>query len=291
MEIIRIRAHAFVPLIGVWIATLFVHACVPAQRSQTRPVSSGHRSSWGGPRIDSRASFKQSCGTACAVPINPSTGELLAPSVSRTGQVVQKVRDAAEAVQGFSLLDRALTGAELDQVEQVLRDCVAQAHADVNDAYQRQEGGRPFKNGKFPNDSECRQVVGTDEAGEDITLARMLGNLKHIAAFACVSARLPSSVREHFTVEPRYKPDPKSNGFILTKRGHDTLRPDFVVHGTRNATDVQCVYEFKFPCLSKNKLDPRTIFGAEAQLTAYQKLSYRCPVAIVSPQGLFELRP
>jgi|GEM_PF-1119608 len=291
MESIRTQVHAPVNLLAAWVATLILHACAPAQSAWTRSASSGHRYSWGGQRIDSRASLKQSCGTACAVPINPSTGEFLAPTVSRTGQVVQKAWDAAEAIQGFSLLDRALTSAELDQVEGVLKECVAQAHADVNDAYQRREGGRPFKNGKFPDDTECKQVIGTDGAGEDITLARMLGNLKHIEAFACVSARLPSSVREHFAVEPRYKPDPKSNGFILTKRGPDTLRPDFVVHGTRNATDVQCVYEFKFPCLSKNKLDPRTISGAEAQLAAYQKLSYRCPVAIISPQGLFELRP
>ncbi|WP_257462503.1 hypothetical protein [Archangium lipolyticum] len=75
---------------------------------------------------------------------------------------------------------------------------------------------------------------------------------------------------------------------MLTNKGIDTLHPDFVVHGTRNATDVQCVYEFKFPCLSAQKLDPRKSSVAEAQLKAYQELTKRCPAALISPAGLFQ---
>lgn len=236
-----------------------------------------------------RSQFNQSCGAACAAPVNTSTGEFLAPAATRAGQVLDKVVQVAEAVQGLNTLERALSGAELDLVEETLKACAAQAHADVNAAYQQREGGSRFENGKFPNDAECLKTVGFDESGEKVSLAQELGRLKHAVAFACLKVRLPPDLRENFTVEPRYKPDPDVNGVVLTNKGLDTLHPDFVVHGTRNATDVQCVYELKFPCFSAHKLDPLTSPGVEAQLKAYQKLSQRCPAAIISPTGLFQL--
>ncbi|WPB77979.1 hypothetical protein KYC5002_02280 [Archangium violaceum] len=200
-----------------------------------------------------------------------------------------KVVQVAEAVQGLNTIERALTGAELDLVEATLKACVAQAHADINEAYQQRGDAFRFENGKFPNDAECLKRVGFDETGEKETLAQELGRLKHAAAFACFKARLPPDLRENFTVEPRYKPDPEVNGVVLTDKGVNTLNPDFVVHGTRNATDVQCVYELKFPCLSAQKLAPHKTSWAEAQLKAYQLLSNRCPAAIISPAGLFQL--
>ncbi len=236
-----------------------------------------------------RSRFNQSCGPACAAPVNASTGEIVVPAATRAGQVLEKAVRAAEAIQGLNTLERALTGAELDLVEATLKACVAQAHADINESYQQREGGFPFENGKFPNDAECLKRVGFDASGEKVTLAQELGRLKHAAAFACFKARLPPSLRENFTVEPRYKPDPEVNGVVLTDKGVDTLHPDLVVHGTRNATDVQCVYELKFPCLSDQKLAPHKSSRVEAQLNAYQKLSNRCPAAVISPAGLFQL--
>ncbi|WNG41329.1 hypothetical protein F0U61_52275 [Archangium violaceum] len=236
----------------------------------------------------SQSQFNQSCGAACAAPVNASTGEFLAPAATRAGQVLDKAIQVAEAAHGLNTLERALSGAELDLVEATLQDCAAQAHADVNAAYQQREGGSRFENGKFPNDAECKKVIGLDAVGNEVSLAQELGRLKHAVAFACLKARLPPDLRENFTVEPRYKPDPDVNGVVLTNKGLDTLHPDFVVHGTRNATDVQCVYELKFPCLSAHKLDPRKSPGVEAQLDAYQRLTKRCPVAIISPTGLFQ---
>lgn len=239
-------------------------------------------------RTGSRSQFNQSCGPACAVPVNASTGELVAPTVTRAGQVLEKVVQLAQAVQGLNTIERALTGAELDLVEATLKACVAQVHADINESYQQRDGGFRFENGKFPNDAECKKIVRFTELGEKITLARELGRLKHAAAFACLKARLPPDLRENFTVEPRYKPDPEESGVALADGGIGTLNPDFVVHGTRNATDVQCVYELKFPCLSAHKLAPHKTTRAEAQLKAYQALSHRCPAAIISPAGLFQ---
>jgi hypothetical protein len=95
--------------------------------------------------------------------------------------MLQKV---AEAVHGLNTLERALSGAELDLVEATLKACVAQAHADVNEAWQRRNGGSSFENGKFPSDTECLKTVRFDEAGDKVTLAQELGQLKHAAAFA-----------------------------------------------------------------------------------------------------------
>ncbi|WNG32565.1 hypothetical protein F0U61_02285 [Archangium violaceum] len=217
-----------------------------------------------------------------------STGEFLSPAAARAGQVLERAVQVAEAAQGLLTLERALTGAELDRLEATLKECVAQAHADVNKAYQQSEGGSRFKNGKFPNDAECDRTVRIDPFGEPITLAQELGILKHAAAFDCVKAHLSKDFRGNFSVEPRYKGDPGANGVVLSNDGPQSLVPDLVVHATRNATDVQCVYEFKFPCHERHRLAPLKSFGVEAQLTGYQQLTRRCPVALITPNGLWQ---
>jgi hypothetical protein len=155
----------------------------------------------------------------CAAPVNASTGELLAPAATRVGPIVEKVVQAVEAAQGLLTLERALTGAELDRLEDILKRCVAQAHADVNDAYQKQDGGYKFKNGRFPNDAECDRTARFTETGKPITLAQELGTLKHTAAFACVKAHLSKDFHDNFSVEPRYKGSPDTNGIVLKPHG------------------------------------------------------------------------
>jgi len=217
---------------------------------------------------------------------------MLAPGASRAGRVLGKAIEAAEAVQGFSALERVLTGVELDQVEKTLKECVAQAHADVNQSYQKEQG-REFKNGKFPNDAECDRTVRFNEKGQTLTLAQELGTLKHAAAFACLESRLAKDFRGNFSVEPRYRGNPESNGVVLTNGGLGSLSPDVVVHATRNATQVQCVYEIKFPCHEQHRLNPLGSPGVTAQLDSYQRLSWRCPAALITPSGLhqFEFMP
>jgi hypothetical protein len=210
------------------------------------------------------------------------------PAATRLSPVVEKVVQTVEASQGLLTLERALTGAELAYVETVFKECVAQAHADVNAAYQQNEGGYKFKNGKFPNDAECDRQVGVDEKGIPIKLSQELGNLKHAAAFVCIKARLPEELRGNFSIEPRYKGAPDVNGTVLTNNKSGSLKPDVVVHATRNATDVQCVYEFKFPCYERHRLDPLNSPGVAAQLESYTHLSKSCRVVLVTPG---ELKP
>jgi hypothetical protein len=241
----------------------------------------------GGALSGGRAQFRQSCGAACAAPIQASTGEFLAPTASRSGAVlVEKAIQAAEAAQGLITFQRFLTEAELNDVEAVFEECVAQAHADVNEDYQRRQGGYKFKNGKFPSDAECDQFVSADEKGNPTNLAQELGILKHAAAFACIHKRLPEKLRSQISIEPRYKGEPKINGTILTNNKRGSLKPDVVVHASRNATDVQCVYEFKFPCHEKHRLDPIRSPDVVAQLNSYRYLSKGCRVTLVTPSGL-----
>ena len=246
-----------------------------------------HQPSWGGLHTGGRSQFNQSCGAACAAPVNAGTGEILAPTAARSGSaLVEKAIQAAEATQGVISFQRLLTDAELKYVETVFRECVAQAHADVNEAYQQRESGYKFKNRKFPNDAECDQKIGIDEEGATVTLARELGRLKHAAAFACINAHLPDEFRGNFSIEPRYKGVPKANGTVLTNNKPGSLKPDVVVHATRNATDVQCVYEFKFPCYERHRIDPMSSPGVTAQLDKYTHLSKNCRVTLVTPAGL-----
>jgi hypothetical protein len=200
--------------------------------------------------------------------------------------VAEKVVQAVEAAQGFLTIQRLLTEAELAEVQTVVEQCVAQAHADVNEAYQKQDGGFKFKNGKFPNDAECNRVVRFGAQGDEVTLAQELGLLKHATAFECIQERLPENLRGHFSVEPRYKGAPKLNGTVLTNNKRDSLKPDLVVHATRNATTIQCVFEFKFPCFERHRLEPMNSPGVMDQLKSYQQLARNCRVTLVTPAGL-----
>lgn len=238
--------------------------------------------SWGGRPASGHTRFNQSCGAACSAPISASTGEFAAPSTIRFADAAGK---AIAAAQGLLSVQRLLSEAELNAVEAVFRECVAQAHADVNAAYAR-ANDKTFKNGRFPSDAECQRTVRWTDRGQPVSLAQELGNLKHAAAFACIRERIPEKLREHFSLEPRYKGEPEFNGTLLTQTELGSLKPDAVVHATRNATDVQCVYEFKFPCYERHRLDPMQSPGVQEQLESYKYLSRGCRVTLVTPVGV-----
>ena len=232
--------------------------------------------------------FNQSCGAACAAPISPSTGELVAPTATRLRPMAEKFVQAVRTTQSLLSFERALTGVELDHLEGILKECVSQAHVDVNKDYQQQDGGFKFKNGKFPSDAECNRAMRFTESGDPITLAQQLGTLKHAAAFACIKTRLSKEFGDNFSIEPRYQGKADSSGITLTTDGPASLVPDVVVHATRNATDIQCVYEFKFPCHESRRLSPNNASGVKEQLKGYQRLTKRCPVALITPGGLWQ---
>ncbi|WP_395816078.1 hypothetical protein [Archangium minus] len=173
----------------------------------------------------------------------------------------------------------------MSEVEDILMDCARQAEADVNRSAQEREDIGSFKNRQFPNERECARVLRL-EGDDEVTLARELGMLKHTAAFACVRARLSQRFPHNFSVEPRYRrdPDPGASGYVLTDRKIGSLKPDIVLHFTRNATRIQCVFDFKFPCLPKRMGNPLDDPDTLQQLLSYTPLTIECRPAVVTPQ-------
>lgn len=226
-----------------------------------------------GQRTGSRAQFNQSCGAACAAPVNISTGEILAPAASRAGQVLEKALQAAEALQGFITVTRFLDEAQKGVVEDVLKECVQAANRKVDDELFGKERSLP--------DSECeKEPTVKDKLAP--TWARHLGKLKHAVAFACIQRRLAEMFPDNFAVEPRYRKDEFTKEVLLTDRRNGSLRPDLVIHFTRSATRVQCIYDLKFPCgyAVGNPWNAEVV----RQMKSYAGLGGQCKPALVTPQ-------
>jgi Protein of unknown function (DUF3396) len=58
----------------------------------------------------------------------------------------------------------------------------------------------------------------------------------------------------------------------VTRRWLGSQRPDVVLHFTRNATRIQCIYDFKFPCDTADRRNPLADSRTEAQLRKYEEL-------------------
>lgn len=139
-----------------------------------------------------------------------------------------------------------------------------------------------FGKGKSLPESECLKRPMVENPTAD-TWGQHLGNLKHTAAFICVQKRLAKEFPQNFSIEPRYRQDKMTKEVILTDRRLDSLRPDVVLHFTRNATRIQCIYDFKFPCVQRERVDPLGIQEVVDQLKAYHELERSCIPAIVTP--------
>lgn len=227
----------------------------------------------GGQHTGTRAQFNQSCGAACAAPVNASTGEILAPAVSRAGQVFEKAVQAAEVLQGFIHVTRFLDEAQKGVVEGVLKECVQAANKQVDEEL--------FGKDRTLPDSECEKEPPVKDKLAP-SWARHLGKLKHAVAFECIQRRLAEKFPDNFAVEPRYRKDELMNEVLLTDRRTGSLRPDIVIHFTRNATRIQCIYDLKFPC----GYEVGNPWNAEAvrQMKSYESLGGQCKPALVTPQ-------
>jgi hypothetical protein len=238
----------------------------------TTPARFQPQASWsGGPPTGAPSRFNQSCGAACAAPASPSTGEILAPAVTRTGQVLEKAVEVAEAIQGFIHVTRFLDEAEKKTVEGILKDCVRTANKQVDEEL--------FGKGRTLPDSECEKepVVQKKLAP---SWQRHLGIVKHEAAFECIQRALAEKYPHNFSIEPQLRKD-EFGDIVLTDRRLGSLRPDIVIHFTRNKTRIQCIYDLKFPCGYQvaNTWDEYV----ERQMANYAGLGGECPPALVTP--------
>ena len=97
----------------------------------------------------------------------------------------------------------------------ILVECAKEADFQVNE--------REYGPGKYPDDAECKRVVGYKD-GEAVTRAIELGDMKHAVAFACVERRLLSRFPDNISVEPRYGKNPSTDEYVLTDRLDGLLR-------------------------------------------------------------------
>jgi hypothetical protein len=62
-----------------------------------------------------------------------------------------------------------------------------------------------------------------------------------------------------------------------------SLRPDIVIHVTRNITRIQCIYDLKFPCCHEVGRNPWSA-DVDVQMRSYGELGGECAPALVTPQ-------
>lgn len=220
-----------------------------------------------------RPSFAQSCGPACAAPVAPSTGEILVPAATRAGQVVGKAVQAIEVIQGFLNVSKFLDEAQKERAEKLIVECVKEAHFKVEEDL--------FGKGKSLPASDCEKPP-TVKKKLAPDWARHLGILKHAVAFECIQQGLAKAFPNNFSIEPRYRREEFTNDLMLTDRWLGSKRPDVVLHFTRNATRIQCIYELKFPC--GNAQSNPWSEEVQQQMAVYKALGGECEPVIITPQ-------
>ncbi|WP_375768851.1 hypothetical protein NR798_45440 [Archangium gephyra] len=195
------------------------------------------------------------------------------PAATRTGQVLGKAIQATEVIQGFLNVSKFLDEAQKKRAEEIIVACVKEAHFKVEEEL--------FGKGKTLPDSDCEKPP-TVKKKLAPTWARHLGKLKHAVAFECIQQGLAKEFPNNFAIEPRYRKEEFTNDLMLTDRWLGSKQPDIVLHFTRNATRIQCIYELKFPC--GNEQGNPWSEEVQQQMALYSALGGECDPVIVTPQ-------
>jgi hypothetical protein len=162
---------------------------------------------------------------------------------------------AASAGASLAAALKLFEDAHRERVEQILKNCVEQANAEVN---QLRFGGNPTP-------AQCAEQVGVDAKGQPETRAMRLGTEKHQVALRCIQENLARERPGGFSLEQRYRYDRKTNKTTLVseeeaqsllRRGRGgelrgTVRPDIVIHNG-NPLQAHAAYDLKFPCPGSN---------------------------------------
>ncbi len=261
-------------ILSVSVATVLGLSCATAPSPLPGSESNGFGGALASPPYRTPSHFNQSCGATCAAPISSSTGEILAPMAARTGQVLEKAIQVTQAVQGFLNVLKFLDESQKGRAEALIVECVKTAHFKVETEL--------FGEGKSLPDSDCNKPP-TVKKKLAPDWARHLGRLKHAAAFECIQQALAKEFPNNFSIEPRYRREALTNDLLLTDRWGGSKRPDVVLHFTRNATRIQCIYELKFPC-GNEQGNPWGMENVQLQMEAYRALGGECEPVIVTPQ-------
>jgi len=131
--------------------------------------------------------------------------------------------------------------------------------------------------GRSPTQEECAEVLFTEPGGQKVTRAMWLGEKMHQAALPCVEEKLSRFLSGRFSLEPRYRINPKTGrlewlspkdvqALLRQSRGQElkgTIAPDVVIH-MGNPVLVQHAFDFKFPCMNQDRIY-RQLLGITAK--------------------------
>jgi hypothetical protein len=158
-----------------------------------------------------------------------------------------------------SVMVKALEVSKRVSIEEALVRCANLARSEVLIRH-REEFRAPS-----PSAEECTQWV-KDARGRKVTQAMKLGVEMHAVALRCAEEMLGTLRPGGFSLEPRYRHDPRTGGTkwvspeearALEQSGNGgellgTLVPDVVIH-VGDPLQVQAVYDFKFPCVNTDE--------------------------------------
>ncbi len=197
-------------------------------------------------------------------------GEETVVPMARAAQV------AASAGVTGSVVLRVLRPEEQTVLEKALAECADEARSEVL--------LRLFQ-GRSPTPEECREEVEKDAKGNAVTRAMKLGTEMHVVALACAYRRLSALRPGGFSLEPRYRYNPKTQKWepmsrqeerALLEQGRTgelkgSLVPDIVIH-TGDPLQVLAIYDFKFPCVSTSEAVAwRRLPGGDLQDERYKE--------------------
>lgn len=217
----------------VLVASLFLGACASGGRGPSARYEQS---------LDSATSACRQNPAYCVA----APGEEAAIPTAASARAAQA---GASLAAGLKLFDEATKA----RIEDILKSCVEQANAEVNE---RRLGGNPTP-------AQCAEKVGVNEQGKPVTRAMQLGTEKHEVALWCIQERLSLERPGGFSVEQRYRYDrqtrettlvSKEEAEALKSQGRSgelrgTLVPDLVIH-SGDPLRPQAVYDLKFPCPS-----------------------------------------
>jgi hypothetical protein len=164
--------------------------------------------------------------------------------------VPQATQRLAEVGASATVVAMALDGDLRTRIEQALKECAEYARSQVL---------LDQLKGRAPTSDECNEPV----PGRNVTLAMFLGEEMHKLALQCAGDRLREVCPGGFSLEQRYRYDPRMGKTTLVSaeeaqallqqwRGGElkgTLVPDVVIH-SGHPLRAKVVYDFKFPCAS-----------------------------------------
>ena len=142
----------------------------------------------------------------------------------------------------------------LARIDRALAECADEARSDVL---------LKHLEGRSPTQEECAEILFTEPGGQKVTRAMWFGEKMHQVALPCAEEKLNRFLSGRFSIEPRYRPNPKTRRpewispeevktLLRQGRGQElkgTIVPDVVIH-MGNPVLVQQIFDFKFPCMN-----------------------------------------